>query len=319
MKPPTFRFHEGLLDTEDLRATVIEGLSARPRCLPPKLFYDRRGSELFEVICALPEYYLTRTETAILHDCAEEVAAIVGQQGLLVELGSGASRKVRLLLETLQPASYLGIDISRDFLRESAQQLARDYPGLEVHAAWADFSRPFTLPAEITGGLPMAFFPGSSIGNCEPIQARALLSRIARLIGHGGHLLIGVDLQKDRDVMEAAYNDAQGVTAAFNRNVLIHIREALDAELNEEAFYHQAYYDETHGRIEMHLISETRQTIRIGSRVFHFAEGEGIHTENSHKYTVDGFHRLAGESGFAPERVWTDPDRLFSVHLLRAR
>lgn len=319
MKAPTFRFHEGLLKDEDLRATVIEGLSARPKRLPPKLFYDRRGSELFEAICELPEYYLTRTETAILQDCAEEVAAIVGQQGLLMELGSGASKKVRLLLAALQPASYLGIDISRDFLLESAQQLARDYPSLAVHAAWADFSRPLALPADIPGLRAMAFFPGSSIGNCEPDQARALLSRIARLVGHGGHLLIGVDLQKDRDVLEAAYNDAQGVTAAFNRNVLTHIREALDAQLEVEAFHHQAYYDDAHGRIEMHLISEKRQTIRIGSRVFHFAEGEGIHTENSHKYTVDGFHRLAAEGGFAPERVWTDPGRLFSVHLLRAR
>ncbi|HET19363.1 MAG TPA: L-histidine N(alpha)-methyltransferase, partial [Chromatiales bacterium] len=181
------------------------------------------------------------------------------------------------------------------------------------------FCRPLELPRELAGHRPLAFFPGSSIGNSDPIQARALLSRIARLVGHGGHLLIGADLQKEPALLEAAYNDTQGVTAAFNRNLLVRLRDELDAEVDVDAFHHHAFYDEAHGRIEMHLLSDTRQVIRLGSRLFHFAEGEGIHTENSHKYTLEGFRQLAEESGFDTVRAWTDPDRLFSVHLLKAR
>ncbi|MEW5972470.1 MAG: L-histidine N(alpha)-methyltransferase [Pseudomonadota bacterium] len=315
---PAVHVHDYPPAAESLRDIVLGGLSSTPRTLPPKLFYDRRGSELFEAICELPEYYLTRTETAILRDCAEEVAKLVGTDGLMVELGSGASKKVRLLLSALRPSAYLGIDISRDFLLESARRLAEDHPELEVHAAWADFCRPLELPPSLAGSRPLAFFPGSSIGNSNPVQARALLSRIVRLVGHGGHLLIGVDLVKDTAVLEDAYNDAQGVTAAFNRNLLVRLRDELDAEVEVDAFHHRAFFNEAQGRIEMHLVSASRQRIRVGSRMFSFAAGEDIHTENSYKYTIEDFRQLAGEAGFAPVRVWTDPDRLFSVHLLRA-
>jgi dimethylhistidine N-methyltransferase len=299
-----------------LREAVLSGLAAQPKTIPPKFFYDQRGSQLFDAICELPEYYPTRTEVALLQMHAREIADLIGPQCLLIELGSGASKKVRLLLETLQPSAYLGIDISRDFLLQSTQRLAADYPWLEVHAACADFSRELALPALDAGHQKLAFFPGSSIGNFEPGEATTLLGRLADILGPGGALLIGVDLKKDPRILHAAYNDAQGITAAFNLNLLERIRTELDTNLIPDNFYHKAFYNSVQGRIEMHLGSRSQQRIRIANRWFEFAADETIHTENSYKYSVAEFQSLAAQAGYQPTRVWIDEHELFSVHYL---
>lgn len=312
------RFHDQHVDEANpsFLDDVLAGLSARPKALSPKYFYDRRGSALFERICTQPEYYLTRTEEQILAAAAAEIAELAGPESLLVELGSGASRKVRLLLEAMQPARYLGVDISREFLLESTRRLAADYPWLEVHAVWADFSRRLSLPRDLSGGRAVAFFPGSSIGNFEPAAAEAFLAGLHRLLPTGSGLLIGVDLIKDRDILDAAYNDAAGVTADFNLNLLKRLRDELGAELDPSGFRHLAFYHEAMSRIEMHLESLRDQTIRVGGRDFSLAAGETLHTENSCKYSVDGFQALARRAGFAPTAVWSDPQTLFSVHYL---
>jgi dimethylhistidine N-methyltransferase len=299
-----------------LRDAVLHGLAARPKTIPPKFFYDQRGSELFDAICEVPEYYPTRTEIALLQNHAREIAGLIGPQCLLIELGSGASKKVRLLLEALQPSAYLGIDISRDFLLQSTRQLALDYPWLDVHAACADFSRELAFPGLATECRKLAFFPGSSIGNFEPGDAITLLERLATILGPGGALLIGVDLKKDTRILNAAYNDAQGVTAAFNLNLLERIRNELDTTLRPRNFYHQAFYQSDRGRIEMHLASRCSQRIQVAHRWFEFAEGETIHTDNSYKYSVTEFQSLAAAAGYRPARVWLDEAGLFSVHFL---
>ncbi|MNN37295.1 Histidine-specific methyltransferase EgtD [compost metagenome] len=233
-----------------------------------------------------------------------------------MELGSGASRKVRLLLEALRPARYLGIDISRDFLLSSTQRLADDYPWLNVHALHADFSHPLALPRALDGGRPVAFFPGSSIGNFTPDEARIFLRNLHRLLPRGGGLLIGVDLAKDRRILEAAYNDSAGVTAAFNLNLLQRIRRELHTDLDPSRFRHHAFFNEAESRIEMHLVSRRAQTLRVEGRRFMFRDGESLHTENSCKYSVDAFRELAGSSGFRSAALWTDPQQWFSVHYL---
>lgn len=298
------------------RDAVVAGLSAEPKSLSPKFFYDRRGSLLFERICRQPEYYLTRIEEHILVEVADEIAALAGPESLLVELGSGASRKVRLLLEAMRPSRYLGVDISRDFLLESTRQLAADYPWLEVHAVWADFSRRLALPEGVEGRRAVAFFPGSSIGNFEPPAAKAFLADLRRVLPGGSGVLIGVDLIKDRAVLEAAYNDAAGVTAEFNLNLLERLRHELGAEVDAAGFRHRAFYNEAASRIEMHLVSQRQQAIRLGSQQFPVAQGETLHTENSCKYSVEGFQALARQAGYVPTAVWTDTRRMFSVHYL---
>lgn len=302
-----------------LREEVLASFAEHPKVTPPKLFYDRRGSELFEQICRQPEYYPSRTEELILARAANDIAEIAGQDASLVELGSGASHKVRLLLEAMHPASYLGIDISEDFLRSSTQRLAADYPWLEVHAACADFSRPMTLPDGFAGEHPLAFFPGSSIGNFDPEEARAFLANLHELLPEGGGLLIGVDLVKDRNVLEAAYNDQAGVTAAFNLNLLERIRRELDSDIEPGSFFHRAFFNQADSRIEMHLVSSCTQDVMIEGERFHFAAGESLHTENSYKYTTEGFRALAGRAGFRTLAMWTDPQALFSVHYLQRK
>jgi len=313
------RFHQQQEEhaADSLREDVLAGLAATPKAISPKHFYDQRGSELFEQICRQPEYYPTRTEEQILRQAADEIAALAGPGGCLLELGSGASRKVRLLLERLRPASYLGIDISRDFLRSSTQRLAADYPWLEVHAACADFSRPLQLPRELRSARPLAFFPGSSIGNFTPAEARRFLLNLHGLLPQGGGLLIGVDLIKDVERLEAAYNDAAGVTAAFNLNLLERIRRELDSDIDPARFVHRAFYNEALSRIEMHLVSPEAQRVRIGDRRFDFAAGESLRTEISCKYSLESFAALARSAGFTPCALWTDPQQLFSVHYLR--
>jgi dimethylhistidine N-methyltransferase len=236
----------------------------------------------------------------------------------LIELGSGASRKIRLLLEAMRPRHYLGIDISREFLRQSAEHLAQDYPWLEVHAACADFTQDFELPAGAGEGKRLAFFPGSTIGNFEPHEALAFLQRVRRLIQPDGALLIGVDLKKDPAILNAAYNDSAGLTAQFNLNLLQRLHTELGAEVDPRGFRHRAFYNTVRGRVEMHLVSRRAQDIRLDGQCFHFAPGEGIHTENSYKYSLEEFHALARGAGLRPCQAWLDDERLFSVHYLSA-
>lgn len=317
MNDMAINFYDQQPATTDLEQEVLEGLCRQPRRLPPKLFYDRRGSELFEAITETPEYYPTRTELALLEQYADEMAELLGRNALLIELGSGSSRKIRLLLDALCPAAYMPVDISRDFLLDAARELAADFPELEVHATCADYSAGLELPWGPKGMPRAAFFPGSSIGNFEPVQARELLEHVARALGKGGHLLIGVDLQKHPDILNAAYNDAEGLTAAFNLNVLSRINDELGANFNLDNFHHHAFYNAAEGRVEMHLISGRVQWVEVSGAELQFATGEGIHTENSYKYTIDGFQRLAGSAGFKPVKTWTDEQHYFSMHCLR--
>ena len=271
-------FRDVLAAREDFLEDVLAGLAGHPPAIPPKYFYDRAGSELFDRICALPEYYVTRTELAILRAHAREIAAAAGADSVLLELGSGASRKIRLLLEALHPRAYVGIDISGDFLLASCRRLASDYPWLRVHAVCADLCEP--LPAQhLPEGRRLAFYPGSSIGNFDPAQAQEFLAHVRELVGPAGALLIGVDLKKDPGVLHAAYNDSAGVTAQFNLNVLRRMRRELGARLDPHGFRHLAFYNQDAGRIEMHLQAIGAQAIRIGSECFEFADGATIHGE----------------------------------------
>ncbi|MBK1705063.1 L-histidine N(alpha)-methyltransferase [Halochromatium glycolicum] len=312
-------FHDYHPAPADLRAEVLEGLAKPRKRLSPKLFYDAEGSKLFDAICELPEYYPTRTEIAILRESGAEMAKRLGREALLVELGSGSSLKIRVLLEALRPAVYMPVDISSAHLRESAQALAATFPGLQVHAVCADYSAPFALPVEDHEHPRAAFFPGSSIGNFEPVDAEQLLRRVAAILGPDGRLLIGVDLIKERERLERAYNDAAGVTAAFNMNLLHRINRELDGGFDTTRFRHEAFFNAEQSRIEMHLLSTCEQQVEVAGARFAFEEGETIHTECSHKYSIDGFHALARRAGFEPEQVWTDPEQLFSVHCLVSR
>jgi dimethylhistidine N-methyltransferase len=309
-------FHDLHPTPADIRAEVLSGLALPQKRIAPKFFYDADGSRLFDAICALPEYYPTRTEIGILRRHGAEMATLLGRDALLIELGSGSSLKIRTLLEALRPAIYMPVDISKEHLLSSAKNLAHSFPGLTVHAVCADYSTAFVLPVADHEHPRAAFFPGSSIGNFEPDAAALFLSRVGALLGAGGRLLIGVDLIKDKDRLEAAYNDADGVTAAFNLNLLARLNRELPAEFDLDCFRHDAFFDEALQRIEMHLISARPQRVRVAGEVFEFVEGESIHTECSYKYSVAGFHALAREAGFRAEQVWTDPEHLFSVHCL---
>jgi dimethylhistidine N-methyltransferase len=300
-----------------MRAEVLAGLARDQKRIPPKFFYDKRGSRLFDAITGLPEYYPTRTEIGILDRYGSEMARLVGRDSVLVELGSGSSHKIRVLLEALEPAVYVPVDISRDHLLASARDLASAFPALDVRAVCADYSIPLDLPIATDGRARTAFFPGSSIGNFDPAEAVLFLARVGQLVGPGGKLLVGVDLRKDPAVLHAAYNDAQGVTAAFNLNLLRRINRELDGDFDLDAFAHRAFYDGTAGRIEMHLVSALDQKVRVAGQVVGFRAGESIHTENSYKYSIDGFQDLARAAGFVVEQLWTDPQSLFSVHCLR--
>ena len=309
----------------DLRAEVLEGLSLPQKRLSPKFFYDRKGSLLFDAITELPEYYPTRTEIGILRAHGEAMAELIGKGQVLIELGSGSSLKIQILLAALEPAVYVPVDISKDHLLASANALAERFPALSIRAVCADYSGPVDLPLDQDRQGRAAFFPGSSIGNFEPPQAQALLGRIGEVLGPGGRLLIGVDLVKDCAVLEAAYNDGRGVTANFNLNLLTRINRELRGDFDLDAFEHRAFFNPNPdprspagpGRIEMHLVSTRDQRVRIGDSYIRFLARESIHTENSYKYDLPGFQRLAAEAGFVTEQVWTDRESLFSVHCLR--
>lgn len=294
---------------------VVRGLRRSPKCLPCKYLYDEAGSELFDRICRLPEYYLTRAELAMMRNNADGIARQLGAGVQLIEYGSGSSIKTRLLLDHLPlPAAYVPVDISREHLEATAADLARVYPHVEILPVCADFTDHFDLPEPVERpSRVVVYFPGSTIGNFELEEANVLLGQIADVCGSGGGLLIGVDLKKDVRIIEAAYNDAHGVTAEFNRNVLRRINRELDGDFRLDRFRHQAVYNAHRGRVEIGLVSECRQTVTISGQVFRFDPGEEIRTEHSHKYTIDEFTEMAGRVGFALSRYWTDPARRFAV------
>ncbi|HKB54699.1 MAG TPA: L-histidine N(alpha)-methyltransferase [Ramlibacter sp.] len=298
---------------------VAAALAKRPRSISPKYFYDARGSRLFERICELPEYYPTRTELALLAAHAGEIAALMGPRAEIVEFGAGSLRKVRRLLDAMkQPARYLPIDISGEHLSDAAAALQRDYLGLEVRPVVADYTQRLLLPAPLPhAGRRIGFFPGSTIGNFTPAQALQFLTMTRRSLG-GGALLLGVDLVKDPAVLHAAYNDSQGITAAFNLNLLVRANRELGADFDPEQFAHCAFYNAPLRRIEMHLVSRRRQQVALAGQVFEMGEGETLHTEYSHKFTVDGLREMARRAGFRPGPAWIDEQRLFSVHWLEA-
>jgi dimethylhistidine N-methyltransferase len=301
----------------DFASDVIAGLADHPKHLPPKYFYDQRGSELFEAITALPEYYPTRTELAILRDSAAAIARQCPDNAVLIEFGTGSTAKARIILEAAaNVAAYVPVDISAEFLAREAAQLQRDLPALEVLPVAADFTQDFELPAQVRGCRRVGFFPGSTIGNFEPHEATRFLRHAAQLLGPGASLIIGVDLVKDVEVLRTAYNDAAGVTAEFNLNVLHRINSELGANVDVDAFRHCAFYNRERSRIEMHLASCASQKIRVCGQTFDFRRGETIHTENSYKYTPDSFQCLAAGAGWRASELWTDANRYFYVHAL---
>lgn len=318
MSGPIIQFHDLHPARADFEQEVLKGLRQRPRRIPPKFFYDQRGSALFDAITETPEYYVTRAEIEILKARAAEIAAQVGTGSLLVEPGGGSCAKVRILLEGLEPCAYVPMDISRDHLRMAAERVAADFPWLEVHATHTDFTRRMEIPDAAPEGPRVAFFPGSSIGNFDPDRAVDFIAAVADLVGPGGFFLIGVDLRKEKALLDAAYNDAQGVTAAFNLNLLVRINRELGADFDLGAWRHRAGYHEGAGRIEMHLESLRRQRVTVAGETFGFDAGETIHTENSYKYGLDEFRGLARRAGMKPVGVWTDQRGLFSVHLLQS-
>lgn len=302
------------------RQAFLDGMRADPKRVPCKYFYDARGSGLFDRICLLPEYYQTRAELSILADRSNEIASAIGGNVELIEFGAGALTKVRLLLDALSsPLAYIPIDISGEYLAQVCASLARDYPELRLCPVIADFTGSYALPLPTTGSQGrVGFFPGSTIGNFNHSEAISFL-RTVRKIVRGGGLLIGADLVKDPAILHAAYNDSQGVTEAFNKNLLLRANRELRADFDLDAFAHYAFYDPVAMRVEMHLVSTKDQTVRVGDSAFSFSQGESIHTENSHKYTLEAFRALAEEAGFVTADVWCDRDSLFSVHWLKPR
>jgi len=300
--------------TDDLRE-ILTGLSHGRKAISSKFFYDEKGSRLFDQICELPEYYLTRTELAILRKHAAEIAESVGQQASLIEFGSGSSLKIRILLENLDRLSaYVPVDISRDHLVMAADEIAREFTEVEVLPVAADFTYPFDLPDPVeTPVRNVVYFPGSTIGNFSPAAAHDLLRVMHHEAGENGALLIGIDLQKDKSVIERAYNDSAGITAEFNLNILLRINRDFGANFDLDKFHHCATYNEQFGRIEMYLVSACDQVVTIGDHHFTFAAGESLLTEHSHKYTIEGFAAMAARAGFSLEKSWSDTGDMFAV------
>ena len=305
-------FHPG---QDSFRTEVLNGLRKQQKELPCKYFYDERGSQLYERICSLDEYYIPRTEMAIMEDCIEEIVRLLGPGIMLVEYGSGSSAKTRILLDHMpEVATYIPIDISKEQLISVSQELSLDYPELEILPVCADFTSHFQLPVpEKKSERNVAYFPGSSIGNFGPESARKLLNRIANICEPGGALLIGIDLAKDPEVLYDAYNDSEGVTAAFNLNLLTRINRELEGDFNLSCFEHHALYNTDKGRVEMHLTSLRDQTVHLNNTRISFAEGESIWTESSYKYDLNDFTRMANDACFTVERIWTDDRQWFSM------
>jgi dimethylhistidine N-methyltransferase len=304
--------------SETFAEHVIHGLGDSPKWLSAKYFYDSTGSDLFEQITVLPEYYPTRTELGILNKNARAMSAYIPLAAALVEFGTGSTRKARILLNAApQISAYVPVDISAEFLAQEAAALRRDVSNIAILPVAADFTRDFDLPPQIRARPRVGFFPGSTIGNFEPEDAAEFLKQAARILGHGATMIIGIDLIKDEAVLNAAYDDAAGVTAKFNLNILTRMNRELDGNFDVSAFRHRAFYNAEGHRIEMHLESLKAQTVTVAGRAFDFAEGETIHTENSYKYTVDSFRALAESAGWRPVATWTDENALFSIHALK--
>lgn len=303
------------LSVADDLSEIIEGLSRKQKALSPKFFYDEQGSKLFDAICELPEYYPTRTELSIMQAHLNEIVDLVGPQASLIEFGSGSSLKTHMLLRQLDRlAAYVPVDISREHLLAAADSIAADYPDIEVWPVLADFMQPFELPNPSVMPLRnIVYFPGSTIGNFSPEEAHRLLQVMHLEAGEDGALLIGVDLQKGKDFIELAYNDSAGVTAEFNLNMLTRINREFGANFNVDLFRHRAVYNEQHGRVEMYLVSQCEQIVRLDGGTFRFQKGEALLTEYSHKYTLEQFAAIANRAGFIVHTVWMDPDQLFSV------
>ena len=300
-------------------ADVLKGLKSTPKRIPPKYFYDSAGCALFERITDLPEYYLTRSELRILQDNAAAIAGYIPPGSALVEFGSGSSRKTRILLAAApQLAAYVPVDICGEMLEEEAAGLRKEFPKLNVLPVAADFAQPFDLPAAVPAAR-VGFFPGSTIGNFEPHEAAAFLRHAAQILGRDAILIVGTDLQKDNRIINAAYNDAAGITRAFNRNILVRINRELDGKFDLGSFEHHAFYNRERHRIEMHLASNKRQKVRVAGETIEFRAGETIHTESSYKYSVDSFSALARGSAWTPVASWRDPDHYFCVHALALR
>ncbi len=312
------RLHDFKPSLDRFRAEVLSGLRKSQKELPSKYFYDEPGSRLFERICTLDEYYIPRTEAAIMEAYMEEMVELLGPNVLLIEYGSGNSTKTRILLNHLHElAAYVPIDISREQLLRATKELASDYPGLEVLPVCADYTSDFALPALKRSSVrEVVYFPGSTIGNFDPIPAKHFLEHIAGVCGPGGGLLIGVDLKKDPGVLHRAYNDRQGVTAAFNLNLLERINRELTCDFQLEWFEHYAFYNPREGRVEMHLVSRRDQTVHLDNVTIPFTKGESIWTESSYKFNLDEFQQLAAAAGFKVEHVWTDEKQWFSVQYL---
>lgn len=305
---------------ESFEEAVLAGLSRAEKAIPCRFLYDRRGSALFEAICELPEYYVTRTEMGILRARAGAIAKLVGPRAQLVEFGSGASRKVRLLLDALTDlVAYVPIDISKAFLRQAASGVAADFPDVEVSAICADYSEPRRLPVlpVVRGGRRVGFFPGSTIGNLMPDEAVSFLSGCREALGPGSGMLVGVDLKKDPTVLHDAYNDAAGVTAEFILNILDRMNRELSADFDRARFTYEAFYNAEAGRIEIYIVSTMAQIVTVARRPIAFTAGERLHVEYSYKYTIDEFGELARRAGFRPVECWADDARLFSVHYLQ--
>jgi dimethylhistidine N-methyltransferase len=311
-------FYDFHPEISDFHLEVLEGLRKEPKKISPKFFYDEAGSQLFEKICSLPEYYPTRTEQKILEENLDKIAAIVGKYPYIIEPGCGSCEKIKPLLKSLKPATYVPMDISREYLKETAQSLSDEFPWLEVQAACVDFTSPVDLSFCPENARKLAFFPGSSIGNFEPSQARNFLRHMLETVGPEGGMLIGVDLKKDIEILNKAYNDAAGVTADFNLNLLTRINNELNADFDLSSFGHKAFYNDKAGCVEMHLVSQKAQQIKIGDNYIDFRQGETIHTESSYKYTIEEFQKLGNDAGFLPLHVWTDDRNRFSVHYFEA-
>lgn len=315
--PLSATFHDVPSGPSDFLDALLSGLSRRRKAIPCKFLYDERGSALFERICDLPEYYPTRTEIGLLQAHGPDIARRLGPGRCLVDFGAGSSLKARLLLAALdRPAGYIPVDISREHLRRSADKIARDNPGLKVAAICADYTRPFGLPGTVP--LVAGFFPGSTIGNFTPSQARRFLANAREVLAEGP-LLVGVDLKKSPRILNAAYDDAAGVTAQFNLNLLVRANRELGADFRVGEFRHRAFYNARQGRVEMHLESRIDQRVTIAGRSFSISQGERIHTENSYKFTIGQFSALAHSAGFAPEQIWQDDARQFAMVLLMPR
>ncbi|MEM8844991.1 MAG: L-histidine N(alpha)-methyltransferase [Pseudomonadota bacterium] len=310
-----FRFYDFHPPENDFKKDVLEGLHSNLRSIPPKYFYDERGSKLFEQITSLEEYYPTRCELEIFETYSQDIARSIGDRCVLIEPGSGNGDKARILLKLLKPSIFIPIDISKQHLKIAAQNIANEFSGLNVSAVCCDFSLQLKLPNQLPSDKRVIFFPGSSIGNFDPHEAIKYLENLALVAGENGQLLIGVDLKKDKTTLQMAYDDRKGITAKFNLNLIMRMNRELGADFDMDAWRHRALYNDIDGRIEMHLTSQSEQLIKIDDSEFFFDKDEFIHTENSYKYYIEEFQELANQAGFHSQNVWLDQNKLFSVHL----